>query len=207
MLFRSALAALTAEQVGFYPPYARATDACAAYLGVDPERLSLVNGLDEGIMALAVGYLRSTPELPRPEAVIPEPAFEIFAFDTETTSLDYMEARLVGLSFTHVAGRAAYVPVGHVYVVAGLPLHVPIPLGFEELRRGERDLRSLLLDRSRRVPGAGGAGVDSRHRCGLDRADRAHTAGVQIAEAPRLAAERSPVSSGSDQNRYCNSTP
>lgn len=79
----AALATLTAEQVGFYPPYAEATAACAAYLGVDPDRLSLVNGLDEGIMALAVGYLRSTPALPSPEAIIPEPAFEIFAFDTE----------------------------------------------------------------------------------------------------------------------------
>ena len=78
-----ALARLTGEQVGYYPPYAETTAACAAYLGVDPERLSLVNGLDEGIMALAVGYLRSTPDLPQPEAVIPEPAFEIFAFDTE----------------------------------------------------------------------------------------------------------------------------
>jgi histidinol-phosphate aminotransferase len=78
-----ALARITAEQVGFYPPYAQATAACAAYLGVDPDRLSLVNGLDEGIMALAVGYLRSTPELPCPEAIIPEPAFEIFALDTE----------------------------------------------------------------------------------------------------------------------------
>lgn len=28
--------------------------------------------------------------------------------------------------------------VGHVYVVAGLPVHAQVPLGFEELRRGER---------------------------------------------------------------------
>lgn len=28
--------------------------------------------------------------------------------------------------------------VGHLYVVAGLPLHATLPLGFEELRRGER---------------------------------------------------------------------
>ena len=79
----AALAALRAEQVGFYPPYEAATRACAAYLGVDPDRLSLVNGLDEGIMALAVAYLRPRPGADRPEAIIPDPAFEIFAFDTE----------------------------------------------------------------------------------------------------------------------------
>ena len=79
----AALAALRAEQVGFYPPYEAATRACAGYLGVDPYRLSLVNGLDEGIMAVAVSYLRPRPGEGTPEAIIPEPAFEILAFDTE----------------------------------------------------------------------------------------------------------------------------
>ena len=50
---------------------------------MSPDRLSLVNGLDEGIMATAVGYLRPTPGGEPAEAVVPEPAFEIFAFDTE----------------------------------------------------------------------------------------------------------------------------
>ena len=40
---------------------------------------------------------------------------ELFAFDTETTSLDYMEAELVGLSFSVSPGEAAYVPVAHDY--------------------------------------------------------------------------------------------
>lgn len=38
-----------------------------------------------------------------------------FSFDTETTSLDYMDAELVGLSFAIEAGKAAYVPVAHDY--------------------------------------------------------------------------------------------
>ena len=42
-------------------------------------------------------------------------AAELTAFDTETTSLNYMEARLVGLSFCIEPGEAAYVPVGHRY--------------------------------------------------------------------------------------------
>src|SRR5579863_6613450 len=40
---------------------------------------------------------------------------ELFAFDTETTSLDYMRAEIVGVSFAVEAGKAAYVPLGHVY--------------------------------------------------------------------------------------------
>jgi len=37
------------------------------------------------------------------------------AFDTETTSLNYMQAELVGVSFSVEAGKAAYVPVSHQY--------------------------------------------------------------------------------------------
>lgn len=43
---------------------------------------------------------------------------DYFAFDTETTSIDYMEAELVGLSFSITPGKAAYVPVAHDYVGA-----------------------------------------------------------------------------------------
>jgi DNA polymerase-1 len=39
----------------------------------------------------------------------------LFAFDTETTSLDYMVAELVGVSFAVNAGEAAYVPLAHSY--------------------------------------------------------------------------------------------
>ena len=42
-------------------------------------------------------------------------AAERFAFDTETTSLDYMAARIVGVSFAVEAGSAAYVPLAHDY--------------------------------------------------------------------------------------------
>jgi len=77
-----ALAALRPDQIGFYPPYAAATDAVATYLRVAPERITLANGLDEGIMALAVAYLRAAIGGPQLEAIVPEPAFEIFRFDT-----------------------------------------------------------------------------------------------------------------------------
>src|SRR5699024_11202545 len=43
---------------------------------------------------------------------------KLFAFDTETTSLNYMDAELVGLSFAVEPYEAAYVPVAHDYVGA-----------------------------------------------------------------------------------------
>jgi DNA polymerase-1 len=43
----------------------------------------------------------------------------LISFDTETDSLDYMQARIVGVAFAVAAGEAAYVPLGHDY--AGAP--------------------------------------------------------------------------------------
>ncbi len=78
-----ALARLTRQNLGFYPPYSAATDAAAGYFGVAADRVALVNGLDEGIMGAAIAYLRPAPGAALvPEAVVPEPAFEIFRFDT-----------------------------------------------------------------------------------------------------------------------------
>ncbi|MEM7401848.1 MAG: DNA polymerase I [Pseudomonadota bacterium] len=42
-------------------------------------------------------------------------AADLIAFDTETDSLDYMQANVVGLSFAVKAGEAAYVPLAHNY--------------------------------------------------------------------------------------------
>ena len=62
------------------------------------------------------------------ETVLTEAAFEAwlarlaaadaFAFDTETTGLDYMSARIVGVSFSTEPGLAAYVPLAHDYPAA-----------------------------------------------------------------------------------------
>ena len=43
---------------------------------------------------------------------------DLLAVDTETTSLDYMEAELVGISFAIAAGQAVYIPFGHDYLGA-----------------------------------------------------------------------------------------
>ena len=55
-----------------------------------------------------------------------------FAFDTETTSLNYMDARIVGVSFAVEAGVAAYVPLGHSYL--GAPEQLECDEVLEQLR-------------------------------------------------------------------------
>ncbi len=47
-----------------------------------------------------------------------------FAIDTETDGLDPMQVRLVGISLSHEAGRAAYIPLGHDYLGAPEQLKV-----------------------------------------------------------------------------------
>jgi len=54
---------------------------------------------------------------------------DVFAFDTETTSLDYMKAKIVGVSFSIEPGKAAYVPFGHDYEDAPEQLSEDIVLG------------------------------------------------------------------------------
>ena len=51
-----------------------------------------------------------------------------FAVDTETTSINYMQAELVGFSFAATPGRAAYVPVAHDYPGAPEQLSLDVAL-------------------------------------------------------------------------------
>jgi DNA polymerase-1 len=57
---------------------------------------------------------------------------ELTALDTETTSLDYMEAEIVGLSLAVEAGEACYVPVAHDY--PGAPDQLPRDEVIERLK-------------------------------------------------------------------------
>jgi DNA polymerase-1 len=59
-------------------------------------------------------------------------AAELFAFDTETTSLDYMRTEIVGVSFCIEPGYAAYVPLAHDY--AGAPPQLDRAQVLEALR-------------------------------------------------------------------------
>jgi DNA polymerase-1 len=56
----------------------------------------------------------------------------LVAVDTETTALDPMQARLVGLSFAVAPGEAAYLPLGHHY--AGVPDQLPMESALARLK-------------------------------------------------------------------------
>ena len=55
-----------------------------------------------------------------------------FAIDTETTSIDYMSAQLVGVSFAVGEGEAAYLPLAHDYV--GVPEQVDLDKAINALK-------------------------------------------------------------------------
>ena len=57
---------------------------------------------------------------------------QLMAVDTETTSLDYMVADLVGISLAVEAGEAAYIPFGHDYL--GAPQQLSREMVLEAIR-------------------------------------------------------------------------
>jgi DNA polymerase I len=69
----------------------------------DPNRSQYVTVLDQAVFNSMLQRISSS---------------DLTAFDTETTSLDYMQAELVGLSVATATNEAWYVPVAHDYVGA-----------------------------------------------------------------------------------------
>nr|WP_298249986.1 DNA polymerase I [uncultured Halomonas sp.] len=97
----------------------------------------LLEGKDEGVDDVAGGTTTPAVEgeeaeaggAPREDHVILEQAeldawlerlraAEAFCFDLETTSLNYMEAQIVGVGLALEAGEAAYIPLAHDYLDA-----------------------------------------------------------------------------------------
>jgi DNA polymerase I len=72
-----------------------------------------------GVAPPARNYCTITSQEALDEWLAKLAAAPLMSFDTETDSLDYMQARIVGLSFAAAPGEAAYLPVGHDY--AGAP--------------------------------------------------------------------------------------
>ncbi len=98
-----AVRSFDARGLATYPDYRAAVVETAAFLGVDPDRLVLTNGLDEGVLLAAIGYLghRTPPALVeagapmvspsgQPEVIVAAPAFE-----TYVTTAKALGARVV----------------------------------------------------------------------------------------------------------------
>ncbi len=80
-----------------------AADATAGTVVTEPAQIEYETVLEQADLDRWLNALRAS---------------SLFAFDTETTSVDSMQAELVGVSFAIEPGRAAYVPLAHDYVDA-----------------------------------------------------------------------------------------
>lgn len=102
----AAIRAMSPLDVSTYPDYEAAVRETAQYLGVDPDWLVLTNGLDEGLLLTAIGYLGqrapdalvalgATPTTLSgvPEQILALPAFEPYAINAKA-----LGARTVALS-------------------------------------------------------------------------------------------------------------
>ena len=108
------------------PPATRAKSAVApaptveVAPGVEPDRSGYACILDTAQLDAWLARLDAVP---------------LVSLDTETTDLDPMQARLVGISFAIADGeaiQAAYLPLGHSY--AGAPAQLPLAATLEKLR-------------------------------------------------------------------------
>lgn len=156
-----------------YAPAAPAveTDLLGAPAAVASKLASTVDGISKAagtsVADAVVGASMLTPPPPAPrhyELVLTIEVFSkwlerlqaapLFAFDTETTSLDYMRAQIVGVSFAVAPGEAAYVPVAHSgpgtpdqlsrdYVLGALKPLLEDPARPKVMQHGKYDLHVL----------------------------------------------------------------
>ena len=99
----AAVRAFDARGLATYPDYRAAVAETAAFLGVDPDWVVLTNGLDEGVLLAAIGYLGGRTPAALVEAgapiVAPSGQAEVVvaapAFDTYITSAKALGARVV----------------------------------------------------------------------------------------------------------------
>jgi DNA polymerase-1 len=96
--FRNWLAELDSSPTSQHSPYASTNDASP--------QLNLVTEQNYETILTEAEFERWLEKIQQADLV---------AFDTETTSLDYLEARLVGFSFAVQPGEAAYLPLFHDY--------------------------------------------------------------------------------------------
>src|SRR6185295_7638086 len=69
-----AVRAFDGHALATYPDFTDAVIETAAFLGVDPDRIVLTNGLDEGILLASIGFLLDRSITP--EVIVAQPAFE-----------------------------------------------------------------------------------------------------------------------------------
>ncbi|MDD1783557.1 DNA polymerase I [Enterovibrio sp. ZSDZ35] len=104
-------------------------EAQSGSAGVDAVAERATSGASASVAEkAAVTFEAASIDRSQYETILTEDAFrswmdkldkaDVVSFDTETDSLDYMEANLVGISFAVAEGEAAYLPLTHDYLDA-----------------------------------------------------------------------------------------
>ena len=101
----AAVRAFDAERLALYPDFRDAVMETAAFLGVDPDRIVLTNGLDEGILLASIAYLGNRTPAPLVElgapltatSGAPEIVVALPAFDPYLHAAQAMGARIVSV--------------------------------------------------------------------------------------------------------------
>lgn len=85
-----AVRAFDGPSLAKYPDFTHAILETAAFLGVDPDRIVLTNGLDEGILLVSIAFLNDRSITP--EVLVAQPAFEPYLHGAQS-----MRARIVSV--------------------------------------------------------------------------------------------------------------
>ncbi|MEP6883548.1 MAG: DNA polymerase I [Gammaproteobacteria bacterium] len=100
-------------------PDAAVAAGAAPPAGAEPAiGAAYVEAITTALPPAARNYYKIVSQEALEEWLLKLAAAPLISFDTETDSLDYMQAHIVGLSFAVTPGEAAYVPLGHDYADA-----------------------------------------------------------------------------------------
>lgn len=144
-----AIRTIDRDAIALYPDYRAVTRTCERWLGVGDGWVQLINGLDEGLHAAAQAARLRPPAVSQPEAVIVEPAFEMYVPCAEGAGLrvvkvppepgfEFPLARLQGM--VSAATRLIYL------TDPNNPTGLPIPPGAIETIAGATPQAIVLVD-------------------------------------------------------------
>ena len=127
-----------AALLDFYERYGFKTFKRELEQGDDPPPAAKAHGAPQAALQRSYETLLTQERLDHWLARIR--AAPLVAFDTETTSLDEMHARIVGVSFAVMPGEAAYVPLAHDY--PGAPEQLGLDAVLAQLKPWLEDARA-----------------------------------------------------------------
>jgi histidinol-phosphate aminotransferase len=141
----AALRALDRTAAGFYPEYDAARDAVAGYLGVPADHILLTNGLDEGILAVAIAAVRDRAGAV-PDFVTVSPAFDMYEIYANAIGARLVAVPLGGdLTLSAGAVRAAITPQTRLVIVTNPHNPSGTLVGADGLLALARDVQPALL--------------------------------------------------------------